>query len=829
MENDNLNDFCGKRMSFKQLIDNYKIIIPVIQRDYAQGRKDEHATEVRVGFVEKLISYIFDKNKESHDLYFIYGTSDNGKEFIPLDGQQRLTTLFLLHLYVAGMHKPDNVKNLLEDKFAYKTRDSSTMFCKDIVEYSQEVFCTFINGLKKGNKETLSKVITDQGWFFESWLQDPTVAGMLVMLDEISKQFLKKSQGPEGIEETVEEAYKRLFEAGDAENHPITFQILPLKGYTRTDDLYIKLNARGIHLSDFDNFKARLEDFISYSEIKFDNDFDICKAMDVDWNEYLWKDRGAADSTDAIIENLFRNFIAFSYRNDTLKESELQKRMEYLLEQNKRTMRFTFSSYCEQGVFHKRSEEIDLKRKQEESVMMQQVVDFFNILCNDKTDPTKYSSNWFKPDSILEKHRIKSDSTFSQRLRLYAYLKYFRTHNNATTQDDDLNEWMRLVRNLDEATDIDDAGKFYQAIRSVDDMLENKIKNQHIVDWLASFKDSIKFFRQREMKEECIKAQLRKQESKFKICGIKKVIDECDNNDYMNGQMGFILEFAGAYDLYDKTSICTMDIQDLTNLAESIKYYSDKSIELFEKLKNPSDPVQNEQLVVRALLTLGDYLRPNSSNRLNFCNQYSDPYNSWKTMLFVEEENRICRDCFKSLLNELRVADKESLERGLRYIINNKTSTIPEWRKYLIECPELISYCKQGFIWHNDNYSHIILLRQSQMNHYHSELFSRYIYVYEKKKGQTGICYTEVRKTDEEASVGLKFKDTNTNKEYVFHLTCENGNWKYWIEASENQEHVDSQFHNLFNGVDSNKDGKDILEQAISAINNTDQQFEIVS
>ena len=54
-------DFCGERKSFLQLIEKYSIVIPVIQRDYAQGRTDEHATEVRKNFVRNLILYIRDE------------------------------------------------------------------------------------------------------------------------------------------------------------------------------------------------------------------------------------------------------------------------------------------------------------------------------------------------------------------------------------------------------------------------------------------------------------------------------------------------------------------------------------------------------------------------------------------------------------------------------------------------------------------------------------------------------------------------------------------------------------------------------------------------
>ena len=72
----------------------------MIQRDYAQGRTDKKATDVR----NNLLNDIFSDNDVHFDL--VFGSKEkriiDGKEkncFIPVDGQQRLTTLFLLYLY----------------------------------------------------------------------------------------------------------------------------------------------------------------------------------------------------------------------------------------------------------------------------------------------------------------------------------------------------------------------------------------------------------------------------------------------------------------------------------------------------------------------------------------------------------------------------------------------------------------------------------------------------------------------------------------------------------------------------------------------------------
>lgn len=75
-----------------------KNIIPIIQRDYAQGRVDPDINRIRNRFLSSLYHAIVD---EPITLDFVYGDIDENGIMTPLDGQQRLTTLFLLHWYAA--------------------------------------------------------------------------------------------------------------------------------------------------------------------------------------------------------------------------------------------------------------------------------------------------------------------------------------------------------------------------------------------------------------------------------------------------------------------------------------------------------------------------------------------------------------------------------------------------------------------------------------------------------------------------------------------------------------------------------------------------------
>lgn len=843
-------EFSGERISFLQLINDYFIDIPVIQRDYAQGRKDNNVSEIRNNFVENLITYIKDPAMESHDLDFIYGTvvkADHERlEFVPLDGQQRLTTLFLLHLYVAGRcgHFQD-YETMIKGRFSYKTRNSSTMFCEKLVSSYKIPETTIENGKElttlretnvfaelkrmeelannkvkessKGKEEKhslLSETIKNQGWFFKSWLQDPTVNGMLVMLDEIDRQFLNDPD-----DSLTMKAYSRIFEHKIDENPPVTFFMLPLNGYSRTDDLYIKMNARGIHLTDYENFKARIEDLMEDNKFDFRQEFK--NKVDVAWSEYLWQYHGIEDNTDRIMENLLRNFIAYSYR--TKDTSTLKEKMDYLLEQNRKTMRFTYSKYCQLGVFHKirrnDDHEIGQDRIKAEEDTLRKTIDFFDIFCNASTTPENYSCDWFNPSSFIDKCCISKDATFSNRLRLYAYLQYHRTHT--IIDQTDLQEWMRLVRNLDDATDIDDSEGFYHAICSIDDLLD-KIGNKLVMDWLSrdtkSF--SVKFFRNRQMKEECIKAQLREVESKFKMgTTINSVITKCDHDPYMTGQMGFLLDFAGCYDLYNNNSILTMTQDQVEECGKKLKEYSEKAILIFNKLSDDTDnKIIEDFLLERALLSIGMYLRGNTANRMNFCNQLKDPYNSWKTMLFMEDDTQLCRSCFHTLLDKINISQ---LETDLNNIISNISPNLPKWRLEIIQNKELIKYCTQGFIYiedwtkMNDNEPDIILLSQSKLSHYHSELWTRILYI--KNRNNYNIKYRPRKKFEEDTTVYFCFN--YKDQSYTFEIYHWNKIWGYIIYDSDMND-VSSSMSSVTNNIVANMNGESLLETAYMNVSN---------
>ena len=113
-----------------------------------------------------------------------------------------------------------------------------------------------------------------------------------------------------------EDLYARLL---DESNPAVTFQLLDLDNFGLSDDLYIKMNARGKPLTEFETFKARFEQQLE--ELFGDENTEIegevlsisrffSRRIDTTWADFFWeyRDRESHTSDDAVM-NLFRAVI----------------------------------------------------------------------------------------------------------------------------------------------------------------------------------------------------------------------------------------------------------------------------------------------------------------------------------------------------------------------------------------------------------------------------------------------------------------------------------------------------------------------------------------
>ena len=253
-------------LNFKELLNNYQVEIPIIQRDYVQGRTTKKIEKIRNNFLDS-IEKVF--GGDLLHLDFVYGFKN--ERFTPLDGQQRLTTLFLLYWYFNNKEGSSNVIQL--KNFTYETHKNVKEFIQFLLKIENTDF----------NQKTISGELTDNNKFKKIWDQEPSVKSMLIMLDAIHDKFNKYTTGLNYLDN-------------------ITFSLLDMKKNDLSDDLYIKMNSRGKELTDFDNFKVQFEKTLeNYEDLQ--KEFE--EKIDGIWIDLFWQYR---DDDEYTIDNQFMRF-----------------------------------------------------------------------------------------------------------------------------------------------------------------------------------------------------------------------------------------------------------------------------------------------------------------------------------------------------------------------------------------------------------------------------------------------------------------------------------------------------------------------------------------
>lgn len=265
----------------------YKIEIPIIQRDYVQGA--DRWKSKRDAFVERLLTALNDNDPVVLD--FIYGSKSNDVTgFTPLDGQQRLTTLNLLG-WVLIQHElssediTDEYRAKLFDwrkilGLKYETRASSTEFCDHLFGTDVPFY------------PMLSTAVKNCIWYAERWDYDPTIVAMLQMIDAISTKLSTLANSFD-----ISKMTERFFT-----DSPIRFEVQNISKNTGIDDLYIKINARGKQLTDFEHFKVKFISLLAekhpnseYNGLSYKDYFE--QRIENEWCNLLW-DYAIADYND---------------------------------------------------------------------------------------------------------------------------------------------------------------------------------------------------------------------------------------------------------------------------------------------------------------------------------------------------------------------------------------------------------------------------------------------------------------------------------------------------------------------------------------------------
>ena len=730
----------GDRTSFFKLFaeNDFKVVIPMLQREYAQGRAE--AKEVRTEFLKALYSYL-DEGIPFRDLDFIYGNVSNN-EFIPLDGQQRLTTLFLLHWYLSRITPDESLRTrfdsaLLDDsgqhcRFTYKTRTSSGDFCNALmlnrIDFDSLLYEE--DGGDAGKARTSLKLtIEDKNWFHLSWKHDPTIISMLNMLEAIHVMFGDRPDFLPGLLNTKEPV--------------ITFLFMELDKYHLSDELYIKMNSRGKPLTDFENFKARYSEHISelleasdepvirkrtFSDgnvLTLPLDQYFSERIDNSWTNMLWSYRNEGETEESmdygqICDQRMANLLSALL---SLKYIELHSQVKGEHDQ-------AFTALVNQSGREKLS---FITLRDGDALSLDTTVfliDSMDLLAETGGKPHLHLAEDFQYclslQSLLNKILFTPrELNYNDRVMLYAYLGYLLKYG----EDDGINQWMRVVFNLANAENnrIDSPTEVSNAIKSIASLLHEA---PSILQYLAEGK-AVEAFPSWLIEEERIKASIILRENGDKW--LKRIL-EVERHGYFNGQIGFILEFAGIWEFFKTNRNADWSQEeDLAYISAFDKYSIAAQAVFAESYENRIH--DNEYVFERAVLSKGNYLPSNNlhSNLLSTATTRNNVKRdfTWKRLLRLDRNSDATerRRLVKAVFDDPEF-DSNNPEESLKAVFYG-ISTGLQWRDHLINHPSAIEYSEQGFISFFagiEGCEGVLPMKSSRLSGYHIELYSWCLY-----------------------------------------------------------------------------------------------------
>ncbi len=637
----------ANKTTFWNFIKNNRIEIPIIQRDYAQGRAGkEYLRKSFLGNLKKALDNESPFKDTEMKLDFVYGSIDKGK-LNPLDGQQRLTTLWLLHWYIALRAGELNKANcVFFEKFTYRTRISTREFCKEL--------CLPQNFEKFEGKDIVG-YITKQTWFYSAWKQDPTIQSILRMLGGTKIADQKGEDIIDGIEElfwgTKIETFKQYWQELTNKDIIVFFN-LPLDDFGLSDDLYIKMNARGKQLTGFENFKADLIGYMTRNsedetleEIQqkewnelLNPQSGIPIKLDTDWTDIFWKNK----SKDNRIDDIYFAFINRFFLNELVCQKNGNDKYVFKTKELEE-INLVFSYLYGNKGDDANIEYVGFEKYKEIPVsFLKNLKSTLNGFCS-IDDLSSYFPTWIGQDfQFIPKYIDSSITTLGQkdRIAFFAVSKYIQNGNfNEVT----FRQWMRVVWNIVENAGINSISTMIATMRLIDGL---SMHSHEIYSFLGSNPNWRVFASkaaQDQLNEEINKAvQILSGEKSADNDSWEKIIVKAEEFAFFNGSIRFLFQ--------DEDGIPDWDN--------------------FETKWRNASALFNENGIARREYMV-NYIRSLSDDDIIYLGSkygFSDKPSIWKSIL-LDQKLRKATHCF--LMNQTGVIYYSDLKQQLLLILNN--------------------------------------------------------------------------------------------------------------------------------------------------------------
>ena len=691
-----------------------------------------------------------------------------------MDGQQRVTTLFLLHWYIALRELAKDEFNKIEclNKFTYSTRVSSREFCQNIIDNIKNIKDEIS---KNDKKNKLSDIIKDFYWFTNE--NDPTIKAMLNMIDKIDKKYNEITKDNNSI---------KLFDR--LEN--IQFYFLPMEDFKLTDEIYLKMNARGKPLTSFENFKA---DFTYYIQ---KNNIDISQQqlsdLDNKYTNFFWQ----LYKRDKKYDNLY---IKFFYRITLI----------YFIINNKDIEKLTdneYYKYLKSGSF----EELNEKNKYSSFNAFKET---YKNICDESKNIIKiifkvldileheYSNNILNTitpiwDQNNNDYDILSKIKYEYKdIIIFSALVFYIEKNNIDETETSFKQWMRIVWNITENSNINE----YSSIRLIKLFYELSEYSSDIYNFLADDNKKIKS----EISKEAVQYERRKCKFIVKDNNWETYFIKAEKHPFFRGYIDFLIDD-------------NMDIDKFNHRKEMMN-------EVFDSNGTKGEFLENH-LFLRALISKINYIWDLPDNYFKDTTEalkilirykgYRDYNRTTKYMLNNDSAyfmNNIIRDWFDNSKNKEELINNlnESIKYNSEINIDNNDDKLRERLKIAHEVLYKEPYLQN---WMQSKGAHIIknyyygnLYVHRYKAHYDRILIGSYrnkliSYLMKTYKGQIEN-YSNIERCE------IKGKENN--------FYC---GWDIQIKIkNENEEYILT--FNKFNQLTIKKDDEDLLDEKYRNLN----------
>lgn len=498
-----------------------QIVIPSLQRDYVQGNRRDKISP----FIDYLLEGL--EGKDGIDLNYMYGTilkdDDGTTSFVPIDGQQRMTTLWLLRLYLtarANVQQPGTHRPMVQ-RLEYRTREYAQEFCRALSEHVDAIVTSKLKLVD----------FARQPWFIEAWRHDVTVQGCMVTL-----QIIDEKIGSRSASELLEQFDEK-----------IRFSLQTLDDDIN-DDIYIKMNGRGIHLTEFENLKAWLDQRVENCKCAdFRKRWQRC--MDNEWADMVWQNRCVRkDDDENPIDNLMLRLLytlaylywvqhqdqltqAIDEGGDDLK-SELRHELgrdsnddlvPRLLSHLIRRDKFWLSEYLLE----------QLPIFSHESLRF--IADSLDCLCSRWKQLNGLDLYFWKESATTRFFQMFLDEALESipygKLALcHAVLAY-----PGSEAKEPFEEWMYRMRNLIVNQDVH-KGNLLNIMDSISNKIGKRLKEARFRQIFETY--PIEHFNQQQLAEEKLKSQVQDEE-------LQRFMRKLENHPFFVGQIKFLFDFCG--------------------------------------------------------------------------------------------------------------------------------------------------------------------------------------------------------------------------------------------------------------------------------------------